>query len=230
MSNIILSPHIDDAVFSCWYHIYYQPTTIINVFAGLPPVNTNKLWDFLCGETNGYKMMDLRKQENDLALSKTNAIYKYLDFLDNQYRRSKINQDKLFYKILNDIPKDEKPLILVPLANSKIYKHPDHLLLQQIGVKLANRKYRVGFYPDVPYMYYPSHISDKFLDKLVTKSSHLLNLDLKPVVNNLTVEDIKNRLAAAKSYKTQYTMTNLMACNMLNSSLKRNYCLYLEAS
>jgi len=228
MSNIILSPHIDDAVFSCWYSLYYQPTIIINVFSGLPPVNTNKLWDFLGGETNGYKMMNLRKQENDIALSKTNAIYKYLDFLDNQYRKVKISRDKLFFQILNEIPKDEKPLILVPLANGLLYKHPDHLLLQEVGIKLANRKFRVAFYPDVPYMYYPSHASDKYINKLVSKASRALNLELKPVVNQLTNDDIINRLKAAKSYKTQYKMTNLVSFNTLNANLKRNYCIYLE--
>jgi len=225
VKKVILSPHLDDAVFSCWQQIKYSKPLIINVFAGLPPTNTRKIWDIIGGEINSTNMMTKRRVENDQALANLHVDSIYLDFLDRQYRKQDISTDLILNQLKKQLPKN--PIIIVPLAGSNLVRHQDHVLLRQIGILLANEGYDVQFFLDIPYMTTPRKLTNQYLERLSRDSSKLVGYKLIAQANKLTKEDIIDKKQAAKTYSSQYFITNLVSLNRLSQQLSRNYELML---
>src|SRR5579863_9874028 len=96
----ILSPHLDDAVCSCWHLVNQPGAEVITLFAGIPADSVSTLWDRLCGEPNGAKMMQQRLKENDKALKSSDALIRNLNFLDRQYRPDTRNISEIAESIL----------------------------------------------------------------------------------------------------------------------------------
>ena len=87
---VILSPHLDDAVLSCW-HVLCGPgeVTVINVFAGSPPPGSGaSWWDRLTGATDSVARMAERRAEDRAAFAIAGRTATSLDFLDEQYEPS----------------------------------------------------------------------------------------------------------------------------------------------
>jgi len=220
--NILISPHLDDAVFSCWKTINdSQNSLIINVFAGIPKQGTRTLWDRICGEKNSMKMVNARRQENELALDKTKATNIYLDFLDRQYR-TKININNQVKKNMTQYL-NKKSRILFPIALSSNYRHPDHLILRKIGLKLLEENYNINFYPDVPYMGLPKNINNTHVDQLINRIQGKLNLSVGIKVLKLSEEERQAKHTAALKYSSQYQMTNIVSLGRLAKLTKANY-------
>lgn len=198
MRNIILSPHYDDAVFSCFHLLNNPDTLVINIFSGIPKKNHRTLWDYLCGEGDSRKMMEKRRKENEKILNKLKCHYLDLDFLDNQYQKDK-DIDTIYLSISKVLKNGDQ--IYAPSASSKIYKHPDHLITNKIAKILAEKEYKVVYYSDLPYM----------------KVDHR-NGNIK-----LNKEQIKEKSNLSKLYKTQYRMTNITSLGILNSSIKSGF-------
>ena len=88
MAVAILSPHLDDAVLSCW-HVLTQPgeVVVINVFAGAPEGrDTVAWWDRYTGATDSRDRVRERAKEDRTALSLAGRTAVNLDLLDEQYR------------------------------------------------------------------------------------------------------------------------------------------------
>ena len=87
---LIISPHCDDAVFSCGDLLAVHPgAVVVTVFAGRPP-SGGKLteWDEASGFQQGDDVMGLRREEDRAALSGLHAEPVWLDFCDSQYKQS----------------------------------------------------------------------------------------------------------------------------------------------
>ncbi len=86
--TVILSPHLDDAVLSCW-HLLCGPgdVGVINVFAGSPtPGSGASWWDRITGATDSVRRMEERRAEDSEAFSIAGRTATHLDFLDEQYQ------------------------------------------------------------------------------------------------------------------------------------------------
>ena len=84
----ILSPHLDDAVLSCW-HLLAGPgeVAVINVFAGIPPTGAPAgWWDRMTGHADAQAVVRARRDEDRAALALAQREAVNLDFLDRQYR------------------------------------------------------------------------------------------------------------------------------------------------
>lgn len=83
----VISPHLDDAVFSCGCLIAAsQAPLVITVFAGVPPHDTPAPeWDQAAGFTTGSEAVQARRKEDARALGILGAEPVWLDFLDGQY-------------------------------------------------------------------------------------------------------------------------------------------------
>lgn len=69
--TLILSPHFDDAVLSC-FHLAGQQCTVINVFDSLPPADAPMTeWDLRTGSTSARERMIERRAEDASAMSLT---------------------------------------------------------------------------------------------------------------------------------------------------------------
>src|SRR5437764_15405533 len=88
MPDVILSPHLDDAVLSCW-HLLTQvgEVAVINVFAGVPTeLGGPAWWDEYTGASDSAERVRERIEEDRTALAVAGRTAVNLGFLDEQYR------------------------------------------------------------------------------------------------------------------------------------------------
>jgi LmbE family N-acetylglucosaminyl deacetylase len=82
----VVSPHLDDAVFSCGMLLATHPGSVVcTVFAGEPPTRQVTSWDRACGFEDSHEAMLTRRREDQRALALCGARPVHLDFLDAQY-------------------------------------------------------------------------------------------------------------------------------------------------
>lgn len=83
--TLILSPHLDDALFSAAELIRLGNPTVWTVFAGEPddPVTTD--WDRSCGFADSHEALMVRRQEDSDAFAQTAARIRHLPCLDGAY-------------------------------------------------------------------------------------------------------------------------------------------------
>lgn len=86
-TTLVISPHLDDAVFGCGELLSRVPGAhAVTVFAGLPPVSTALTdWDRASGFASAADSVRQRRDEDRRALEKLSAKPRWLDFLDAQY-------------------------------------------------------------------------------------------------------------------------------------------------
>jgi LmbE family N-acetylglucosaminyl deacetylase len=88
---IVISPHLDDAVFSCGDLIAACPgARVVTIFAGMPaPDVAAPDWDRAAGFDSGAQAVTARRREDLHALDILGATPTWLDFLDSQYGQSR---------------------------------------------------------------------------------------------------------------------------------------------
>lgn len=118
--NLILSPHLDDAVLSLGQYMTAIPgACVATVFAGVPDEGLSD-YDRSCGFESSRSAVFLRRAEDKLACAAVGARPYYLDFLDRQYG-AEIDDDTLTAAIAKLLRPDT--LTFVPLGIG----HPDHV-------------------------------------------------------------------------------------------------------
>jgi hypothetical protein len=85
---VVLSPHLDDAVLSCWHRLQEGDVKVVNVFTGLPDAGTAGWWDILTGASDSVARMHERLREDARALETARAHSVGLGLLDEQYRHN----------------------------------------------------------------------------------------------------------------------------------------------
>jgi LmbE family N-acetylglucosaminyl deacetylase len=148
MVIVILSPHLDDAVLSCW-QVLAEPAelVVINVFAGVPTVLTAPAWwDRYTGATDSAERMRERIEEDRRALALAGRTAVNLDFLDAQYRDGEQSLDALTDEIGRRLPRGA--LVYAPAA---IGNHADHALVRAAALQLRAAGCIVSLYADLPH-------------------------------------------------------------------------------
>ena len=146
----VVSPHLDDAVLSCFALMRAARTaTVITVFAGLPPVGTQPaFYDRLTGSTDPHRRMAARRREDRAALRLLNAKPVHLDLLDGPYRTTAPTTDELVEAIAAAVPR-RTTLLAAP---GGFGNHPDHRLVAEAAPLAADA---LGLdlvaYADYPY-------------------------------------------------------------------------------
>ena len=87
---VVISPHLDDAVFGCGRLLASRPGSIVvTLFAGVPE-DSGQLtqWDARCGFLSAAEAVSARRSEDERALALLDARPVWLDFLDSQYGKS----------------------------------------------------------------------------------------------------------------------------------------------
>lgn len=209
MATVILAPHLDDAVLSCW-HVLTQPgeVTVINVFAGVPSgLEAPAWWDQYTGATDSGARVRERVEEDRSALALAGRTAVNLSFLDEQYR----DGDQPLASLLTAI----EPL-LVPGANvyapAAFADHADHALVRAAALELRTAGFAVSLYADLP------HATLYGWPAWVTGGSARASKDLAgarwdhvlaganataPMVHQLDPEAHACKLAAVRMYGTQ---------------------------
>ena len=84
---VILSPHFDDAVLSCW-HVLARAgeVLVVNVFAAEPAAGALGWWDRHAGAADSARAVRTRIEEDRQPLALAGRTAVKLPFLDGQYR------------------------------------------------------------------------------------------------------------------------------------------------
>lgn len=147
---VILSPHFDDAVLSCWHVLAgVGEVLVVNVFAGEPPAGTLGWWDELAGASDSAAAVRTRVEEDRHALARIGRASVNLPFLDSQYRQRK--SDGAPGEIV-------QALRGVLVAGARIYApaslgdhHRDHSAVRAAALVLHAEGADVALYADLPH-------------------------------------------------------------------------------
>ncbi len=146
--TVILSPHFDDAVLSCW-HVLASPgeVLVVNVFAGEPPEGTLGWWDRLAGGTDSAAVVRMRTDEDRQALALAGCTAVNLPFLDSQYRQP----DQAPGEIVEALRR-------VLVAGARVYApaslgdhHRDHTAVRAAALALHAEGADLALYADLPH-------------------------------------------------------------------------------
>jgi LmbE family N-acetylglucosaminyl deacetylase len=148
--SVILSPHLDDAVLSCW-HLLDGPgdVRVVTVFAGVPSAGSDGgWWDRANGHADSAQAVRARIEEDRAALALAGRRGVNLDFLDAQYRAGPADPSLLAAALRDHVP--HGALVYAPAAIGRRV-HPDHAALRRAALDLRASGHAIGLYADLPH-------------------------------------------------------------------------------
>lgn len=171
MTHLILSPHYDDAVYSCGARIYElvqagAAVTMMTIMAGIPtpPLpDTPVIRDNHARWQEGANPMIQRRQEDHTAAAYLGATVRHLDLLDCLYRTHDgdtlypdeaslwrtIHPHDTSLRALERLTLPSATIIYAPLG---VGAHVDHLIVRDWAINLAQKSdFTVNFYVEYPY-------------------------------------------------------------------------------
>jgi LmbE family N-acetylglucosaminyl deacetylase len=124
---LVISPHLDDAVFSCGAALAASPGAVVcTVFAGAPREALVTEWDAQCGFANAHEATHARRAEDAAALDALDARPLHLDLLDSQYAGDgSATSDEIAAALIGVIHTNSFATLLIPLG----LFHSDHHLV-----------------------------------------------------------------------------------------------------
>jgi LmbE family N-acetylglucosaminyl deacetylase len=217
-STVVLSPHLDDAVLSCW-HVLAGPgaVEVINVFAGSPNSRPGPAWwDRVTGATDSAERMRERVAEDREALSSIERQPVNLPFLDEQYRDGEQDVDSIAAQIESRV--EHAGHVHAPAALVK--GHGDHALVRAAALDLRESGTRVSLYADLPHALefgWPSWVTGepRRLDpapywEWLLDGSGISRERLRPEIHELDPDERDRKLEAIRTYRTQLAALEIM--------------------
>jgi LmbE family N-acetylglucosaminyl deacetylase len=209
----ILSPHLDDAVLSCW-HLLARPgeVLVINVFTGAPAgAGTPAWWDRLTGANDSGQRVRERVEEDRQALARAGRTPINLGFLDEQYREADQPSPSVAERIRAELLPGAH--IYAPAA---LGGHPDHALVRAAGLELRRAQFAMSLYADLPHATlhgWPAWVTGTgtpgsrdlataLWDRSLTETGFPA-ASMTRTVHELDAEAHARKLAAIRAYRTQ---------------------------
>jgi LmbE family N-acetylglucosaminyl deacetylase len=163
---LVVSPHLDDAVFGCGELLAAHPGGIVvTVFAGAP-MHYGELteWDAAAGFSLGQDIMAARREEDRRALAMVGALPLWLDYCDSQYQHPPPAQ-MLAAALESTLARHEPDTVVIPLG----LFHSDHKLVHEAAlITLKRCQRRTWFaYEDSLYRRIPGLLQER-LSALLT--------------------------------------------------------------
>ncbi|WP_447978257.1 PIG-L deacetylase family protein [Candidatus Nitrospira bockiana] len=151
---LVISPHCDDAVFSCGRWLAAMPGALVaTLFAGRPPAGSELTeWDRAAGFQPGDDVIGVRREEDRRALEMLGAHSYWFDFCDSQYGLTP-RVETVTRALARLIDEVETRSLLAPLG----LFHSDHRLSHEavIGVLARRPRLSVWLYEDALYRRIP---------------------------------------------------------------------------
>jgi LmbE family N-acetylglucosaminyl deacetylase len=172
---VVLSPHFDDAVLSCWSVLTGSPSVeVVNVFTGGPDAGLSEA-ELLTGAGDAAARARERADEDRDALGMTGARHRNLGLADHLHCTAGLpSRPPRWRRVAERLARggrggrgtDEERLVDVVEATAPhidrqahVYApaglggHPDHALVREAACELLRDGARVSFYADQPYCY-----------------------------------------------------------------------------
>ncbi len=133
---VVVSPHLDDGVFSCGELLAEHPgAVVITTLAGRPPAAVGLTeWDAAAGFRAGDDVVGARREEDREALRILGATPVWLDFCDSQYGRPP-DPGRLSAALEGAVRAARPTAVFVPLG----LFHSDHALTHEAGLAAWRR-------------------------------------------------------------------------------------------
>lgn len=160
LETIVLSPHFDDAVFSCGAYLARHPgTVVLTVFAGVPPDGVGApSWDQRCGFDCPQAAMRARHDENVRALATLGVRGEQLPLLDQQYGGE---GEGLVAALTDTLSRIGGTRVLLPLG----LFHEDHVRVSNAGLFVCGLLGRACIaYEDALYRCKPGLVRQRFAE------------------------------------------------------------------
>src|SRR5690348_7447133 len=100
--TVVLSPHLDDAVWAC-FSLLGEGVTVATVFAGIPESGPG-WWDAQCGITDSAAHVGDRRSEDARVLESLGATAVHLPLLDGQYRDGRVYPEAVIDALSEEVP------------------------------------------------------------------------------------------------------------------------------
>jgi LmbE family N-acetylglucosaminyl deacetylase len=204
---VILSPHLDDAVFSCWHTLTSsRDVRVVNVFSAVPPAGTQvPTWDRMTGADDSATRVRARLEEDEAALALAGRRAEHLGLLDGQYRDGP--PDGLLAALREHVAADAKVL-----APASIGGHRDHVLVRDAALELAGEGREVTFYGDLPYSTefgWPAWMTGADPDPFRNVDAYWARFvpdGYAPRPVELSAEQQRTKIEAMRAYRSQFAM------------------------
>lgn len=202
-SIVVISPHFDDAVFSCGQLLSaVSAPTVVTVFTACPADGGMLTdWDGRCGFASAAKAMQGRRAENDQALSLLQAKGIDLDFLDAQYPQLPHNNAELLIDTLATTVSQLQPsTVIFPLG----LFHSDHVRVSDALITLSPRFNTIRWiaYEDIPYCRQTGRVADR-ITQLAQRDIQMIPVSPDPATGVPGPSTAIKELAV-NAYKSQF--------------------------
>jgi hypothetical protein len=146
---LLLSPHWDDAVLSCWSLLSGAgELAVANVFAGVPPPGRSTVWTEVLRARDTAERARWRMAEDAQALARAGREPINLPLLEARPQGA---------SRVSGLEEIDRALCAVLTSASHVYvpagigSHVDHLLTRRYGQALARHGVPVSLYAELPY-------------------------------------------------------------------------------
>lgn len=221
----ILSPHLDDAVLSCWHLLGSQrEVTVVNVCTAAPETGaSDAFWDQLSDGHHPVERMRVRRAEDEAALARAGRSAHYLGFIDFQYTGLTPPLGALVQRILGIVPPGTELH-----APAGLGVHPDHLAVRSAGVELEALGFALRFYAELPHALRPG-----WLERLARAPAYagLAAGDLVASRHRLDDAALAAKLRAVGEYRSQLVgLQGMLAGPLDRGDVLRNEVVWARSS
>jgi LmbE family N-acetylglucosaminyl deacetylase len=238
--TLVLSPHADDAVLSCWSVLEDRgrDVQVVNVCTAIPEDGTTGIWDRITGAESSSVRMRERLEEDREALELAGRAGSGLGFLDLQYRDGRpLDASAVLHALAAQFPAMHE--VYAPLA---IGGHADHIAARDVGVELARRGFRVWLYADLPYALefgWPAWVEGGEPAPCLDAGAYWQQCleavpgragALRPQVQALDDTAAERKLAALRCYRTQFDALDAAPLRRVSDPLWRRYEVFWETA
>lgn len=201
---LVISPHFDDAVLSCWHLLDgEEDVRVVNVFSGSPPSGTPAgWWDRRTGAADPAMRVAERRREDEAARAVAGVAAVELDFLDAQHRDEALAPDEIEAS-LRELAGAGVPLV----APMGLDGHDDHALARDAALALSGDGAEVILYADLPHA--TKHGWPRFVENGSARWQEILRSvgvdpdGLRLEAHRLSPAAIRRKRSALSRYDTQ---------------------------
>jgi hypothetical protein len=212
-ATVILSPHFDDAVLSCWHVLAStSDVLVVNVFAGEPVAGTLGWWDRLAGAADSAVSVRARIEEDRQALALAGRVAVNLPFLDGQYRQADQAPGEIVRALRGVLGTGARIYAPAGLGD----RHRDHTAVRAAALALHAEGAEVALYADLPHATmhgWPRWVTDERSSPSTDRAneqwaSELLATGIRPermvaATHRLSSKDHAAKLKSVRAYASQ---------------------------
>ena len=193
--TVVVSPHLDDAVFGCGELLADNPgARVVTIFSGRPSrYGTPTDWDAAAGFRRGDDVVGDRRREDRRALDVLGAVPVWLSFLDRQYGPAP-PLGRIVPVLRRAVEAENPANVVIPLG----LWHDDHRLAHAVCRRL------IAYWPHVRWLVYADAIYRRFRDSGVSvRLQELRAAALHPIaINGMRPASTRKRASVA-CYRSQ---------------------------